>query len=102
MKNFNPLDNYDNNMLYIYDLPKGPSTSTDLINYLQVKTGIVLSIFPSIMEDINKPFDTAILAFEEGDKFRIACKELRYFELKDDGKQSRSLPRDKHNQRLNS
>ena len=81
------------NYLYVYDLPKDIATSTKLATYLQEKTGIVLSRIPQIRRDINRPFYSAIMTIPEEDKFQIACKELRYFELAD-GKPSRALPYD--------
>merc|ERR1712032_762115 len=81
------------NYLYVYDLPKDVATSTKLATYLQDKTGIVLSRIPQIRRDINRPFYSAIMTIPEEDKFQIACKELRYFELAD-GKPSRALPYD--------
>lgn len=81
------------NYLYVYDLPKDIATSTTLAKYLQEKTGVVLSRIPQIRRDINRPFYSAIMTIPEDDKFQIACKELRYFELAD-GKPSRALPYD--------
>ena len=81
------------NYLYVYDLPKDCATSAGLASYLKDKTGIVLSRIPQIRRDINRPFYSAIMTIPEEDKFQIACKELRYFELKE-GKPSRALPYD--------
>ena len=81
------------NYLYVYDLPKDVATSTKLATYLQDKTGIVLSRIPQIRRDLNRPFYSAIMTIPEEDKFQIACKELRYFELAE-GKPSRALPYD--------
>ena len=81
------------NYLYVYDLPKEYATSTQLAKYLQEKTDIVLSRFPQIRRDINRPFYSAIMTIPEEDKFQVACKELRYFELAP-GKPSRALPYD--------
>ena len=81
------------NYLYLYDLPKSEATSTRLASVLQAKTGIVLQRMPQIRRDLNRPFYSAIMTIPEEDKFALACKEMRYFELAD-GKPSRALPFD--------
>ena len=81
------------NYLYLYDLPKEHATSTLLANYLKQKTGIILNRIPQIRRDINRPFYSAIITIPEEEKFQLACKELRYFELVP-GKPSRALPYD--------
>jgi hypothetical protein len=81
------------NYLYLYDLPKSEATSTRLASVLQQKTGIVLSRMPQIRRDLNRPFYSAIMTIPEEDKFALACKEMRYFELAP-GKPSRALPFD--------
>ena len=81
------------NYLYLYDLPKSEATSTRLASVLQNKTGIVLSRMPQIRRDLNRPFYSAIMTIPEEDKFNLACKEMRYFELAP-GKPSRALPFD--------
>lgn len=81
------------NYLYLYDLPKNEATSTRLASVLQQKTGIVLSRMPQIRRDLNRPFYSAIMTIPEEDKFTLACKEMRYFELTP-GKPSRALPFD--------
>ena len=81
------------NYLYLYDLPKAEATSTKLASVLQNKTGIVLTRIPQIRRDLNRPFYSAVMQIPEEDKFQIACKEMRYFELAP-GKPSRALPFD--------
>ena len=81
------------NYLYLYDLPKSQATSTKLASVLQQRTGIVLARMPQIRRDINRPFYSAIMTIPEEDKFNLACKEMRYFELAQ-GKPSRALPFD--------
>lgn len=81
------------NYLYLYDLPKDRATSTSLATYLLTKTGITLQRIPQIRRDINRPFYSAIMTIAEEDKFQLACKEMRYFQLVD-GKHSRGLPYD--------
>lgn len=81
------------NYLYLYDLPKAEATSTKLASVLQTKTGIVLTRIPQIRRDLNRPFYSAVMQIPEEDKFAIACKEMRYFELAP-GKPSRALPFD--------
>lgn len=81
------------NYLYLYDLPKDHATSTLLATYLKNKTNIVLNRIPQIRRDINRPFYSAIITIPEEEKFQLACKELRYFELVP-GKPSRALPYD--------
>jgi len=81
------------NYLYLYDLPKAQATSTKLASTLQKRTGIVLQRMPQIRRDLNRPFYSAIMTIPEEDKFSLACKEMRYFELAD-GKPSRALPFD--------
>ena len=81
------------NYLYLYDLPKAEATSTKLASVLQQKTGIVLTRIPQIRRDLNRPFYSAVMQIPEEDKFQIACKEMRYFELAP-GKPSRALPFD--------
>jgi len=81
------------NYLYLYDLPKSEATSTSLASVLKSKTGIVLQRMPQIRRDLNRPFYSAIMTIPEEDKFALACKEMRYFELAD-GKPSRALPFD--------
>ena len=48
---------------------------------------------PQIRRDLNRPFYSAIMTIPEDDKFALACKEMRYFELAA-GKPSRALPFD--------
>jgi len=48
---------------------------------------------PQIRRDLNRPFYSAIMTIPEDDKFALACKEMRYFELAN-GKPSRALPFD--------
>ena len=81
------------NYLYLYDLPKAEATSTKLASVLQTKTGIVLTRIPQIRRDLNRPFYSAVMQIPEEDKFILACKEMRYFELAP-GKPSRALPFD--------
>lgn len=81
------------NYLYLYELPKDQATSTNLATYLKNKTNIILNRIPQIRRDINRPFYSAIITIPEEDKFALACKELRYFELVP-GKPSRALPYD--------
>jgi polyadenylate-binding protein len=81
------------NYLYLYDLPKSLATSTTLASVLQTKTGIVLTRIPQIRRDLNRPFYSAVMQITEDDKFIIACKEMRYFEL-GEGMPSRALPFD--------
>jgi len=81
------------NYLYLYDLPKAEATSTKLASVLQTKTGIVLTRIPQIRRDLNRPFYSAVMQIPEEDKFQLACKEMRYFELAP-GKPSRALPFD--------
>ena len=81
------------NYLYLYDLPKDTASSISLATYLKDKTDIVLTRIPQIRRDLNRPFYSAIITIPEEEKFRRACTELRYFELKP-GKHSRALPYD--------
>ena len=81
------------NYLYLYDLPKEHATSTALASVLQQRTGIVLTRIPQIRRDLNRPFYSAVMQIPEEDKFQLACKEMRYFELAK-GKPSRALPFD--------
>jgi polyadenylate-binding protein len=81
------------NYLYLYDLPKKEATSTRLASVLQQRTGIVLQRMPQIRRDLNRPFYSAIMTIPEEEKFNLACKEMRYFELAE-GKPSRALPFD--------
>ena len=81
------------NYLYLYDLPKDLATSAKLANVLETKTGVILSRMPQIRRDINRPFYSAIMTIPEEDKYQLACKEMRYFELAP-GKPSRALPFD--------
>ena len=48
---------------------------------------------PQIRRDLNRPFYSAIMTIPEEEKFNLACKEMRYFELAE-GKPSRALPFD--------
>ena len=57
------------NYLYLYDLPKDKTTSTQLASVLQSKTGIVLSRMPQIRRDLNRPFYSAIMTIPEEEKF---------------------------------
>jgi len=81
------------NYLYLYDLPKDQATSTRLATFLKDKTNIVLNRIPQIRRDLNRPFYSAIMTIPEEEKFNLACKELRHFELVP-GKPSRALPYD--------
>lgn len=81
------------NYLYLYELPKDEASSTSIATYLKEKTNIILNRIPQIRRDINRPFYSAIISITEEDKFALACKELRYFELVP-GKPSRGLPYD--------
>ena len=64
-----------------------------MASILQQKTGIVLTRIPTIIRDFNRPFYSARLEIPNDDQFRLACKEMRYFELAK-GKPSRALPFD--------
>lgn len=81
------------NYLYLYDLPKESTTSTQIAKIIQEKTGYVLQINPQIRRDLNRPFYTAIVNITDNEAFKKACTELKYFKY-DDRSLCRALPFD--------
>jgi len=81
------------NLIYLYDLPKDCLSSKKLAQVFLSQAGIELSLQPQIKRDITRPFYTAIVSISDPVQFEKACEAMRYFEI--DGKQCRGLQFDK-------
>jgi RNA recognition motif-containing protein len=90
MSNILKNNQYDTNLIYIYDLPKASTTSIALSKIVQEKTGLQLNAQPQIRRDPNKPFYSALIKIDNPEKFQEVAQKLRYFKI--DGKPCRALP----------
>jgi hypothetical protein len=88
------MDTQMTNLLYIYDLPKGDTSSTKIALLLKELADIShLEGKPQIIKDITKPFYTAIVCIKDAELYARACAKMRYFEL--ESKPCRALPFDR-------
>lgn len=58
------------NNIFLYDLPKGSSTSTSIAKVIFDNTGYKLETMPQIRRDPNKIFYSAVIKIENSDKFK--------------------------------
>ncbi len=67
---YNPNDQHT--LLYFYDLPKDIISSVFLATKIKDITGIEIDIVPQIRRDPNRHFFTAVVKFNDVEKFKIA------------------------------
>ena len=60
------------NNLFIYDLPPHKVTSVGLANMIKETTGIEITEKPQVWKDSTTPFWTAVVKFDDQDKFNLA------------------------------
>jgi hypothetical protein len=77
-------------VIYLYDLPKQITTSTQLAKLIKEQTGYTLEHQPQVRRDPNRPFYSAMIKIDNPDKFHEVAAKLRFFTL--EGKPCRALP----------
>jgi len=80
-------------LIYLYDLPKDKITCTQISLTFKDKSGVILDSKPQIKRDLTRPFCSAMVSIKDTKQFNEACEKMRYFEI--DGKPCRALPFDK-------
>lgn len=81
------------NLIYLYDLPRDQTDSRKIAIAFKEKAGIVLDTRPQIRKDITRPFYSAIVSIKDPIAFNKACEAMKFFEI--EGKQCRALQFDK-------
>lgn len=72
------------NLLYLYDLPKDLTSSRKLAMIFQEQAGVLLESRPQIKKDVTRPFYTGIVNIKDQKQYETACQKMRYFTI--DGK----------------
>ena len=72
------------NLLYLYDLPKDTVDSKKLAMIFKEQAGITLDTRPQIKRDVTRPFYTGIVLIKDPLEYEKACDKMRYFYV--DGK----------------
>lgn len=81
------------NLIYLYDLPREETDSRKIAIAFKEKANIVLETKPQIRKDITRPFYSAIVSIKDPIAFGKAVEQMKYFEI--EGKQCRALQFDK-------
>ena len=82
------------NLLYLYDLPKDTVSSKKLAMIFKEQAGVTLDTRPQIKKDVTRPFYTGIVLIKDPLQYEQACEKMRYFQV--DGKPCRALQFDKN------
>lgn len=88
-----PLGDQQQNLIYLYDLPKEEISSKKIAEAFKNQAQVNLDVMPQIRRDITRPFYSAIINIKDSNLFEQACEKMRYFTI--DGKQCRALQFDK-------
>lgn len=83
----------DQNLIYLYDLPKIDTTSTRLAEAFKSQAGVQIDGKPQIRRDIARPFYTGIVQIKDSLQFEEASEKMKFFEI--EGKMCRALKFDK-------
>ena len=84
----------DQNLIYLYDLPKSEINSTKLAEAFEREAGVTLvDGKPQIRRDLTRPFYSGIVCIKDPVKFNLASEKMRYFTI--DDKMCRALKFDK-------
>ena len=81
------------NLIYLYDLPRNETDSRKIAIAFKEKANILLDQKPQIKKNITTPFYSAIVSIKDPIAFNKACETMKYFEI--EGKQCRALQFDK-------
>jgi polyadenylate-binding protein len=81
------------NLIYLYDLPRDETDSRKIAIAFKERAGILLETKPQIKKNITTPFYQAIVSIKDPIAFNKACEAMRYFEI--EGKPCRALQFDK-------
>lgn len=84
------------NLIYIYDLPKESYTSVKLSKIIEekIESQFKIKTMPQVRRDAYKPFYSAIIKIEDNEAFKKISEGIRYFEF-EEGKYCRALPFDR-------
>jgi len=88
-----PTGDQQQNLIYLYELPKMETDSRKIAIAFKEQAGVVLDIKPQIRKDITRPFYSAIIMIKDPIQFNKAVEGMRYFEI--EGKQCRALQFDR-------
>jgi len=81
------------NLIYLYDLPKDETDSRKIAIAFKEKAGVLLDTKPQIRKDITRPFYSAIVSIKDPIAFNKAVEAMKYFTIGE--KQCRGLQFDK-------
>ena len=87
------------NLIYLYDLPKDETDSKKIAIAFKEQAGILLDTKPQIRKDITRPFYSAIVSIKDPVNFNKAVEAMKYFKI--EKKPCRGLPFDKQLLRSN-
>ena len=89
---FNSSDQ-NQNLIYLYDLPKDETDSRKIAIAFKEMADVVLETKPQIKKDLTKPFYSAIVCIKDPEAFAKAVEAMKYFKI--NGKQCRALQFDR-------
>jgi len=97
-------------IIFLYDIPKDGVTSVKLTTFIETQYAkyiaeheelrateeatFTMKPQPQILRDLYRPFYSARIQVPDAQKYKAVSKILRYFDLNEDGRQSRGLPFD--------
>jgi len=87
------MQDFQQNLIYLYDLPKDKSSSAKIAIAFKEKANVTLEAKPQIKMDPTRPFYTAMVTIKDPTQFEQACEKMRYFDI--EGKPCRALPFDR-------
>ena len=75
------MQDQNQNLIYLYDLPREETDSRRIAMAFKEKAGISLDTKPQIRKDITRPFFSAIVSIKDVTDFNRACEKMKYFEI---------------------
>jgi hypothetical protein len=69
------------NLIYLYDLPKDETDSKKIAIAFKEQAGILLDTKPQIRKDITRPFYSAIVSIKDPVAFNKAVEAMKYFKI---------------------
>jgi len=69
------------NLIYLYDLPKDETDSRKIAIAFKEKAGVLLDTKPQIRKDITRPFYSAIVSIKDPIAFNKAVEAMKYFTI---------------------
>jgi hypothetical protein len=73
----------EQNLIYLYDLPKKETTSVAIAEAFKERANVILDPKPQIKTDPTRPFYSAMVSIKDPQQFQAAQEKMKFFKIAD-------------------